>query len=83
MESEICISSVESLVNMFAGPEKNNPPKSALMRERIVELLKDEPYCHHCMATVQLRVITDYATNKAYEQVACPRCKGQGRLYYN
>lgn len=83
MESGISISSVESLVNMFSGTEKNNPPKSSLIRERIVKLLKDEPYCPHCMAAGHLRVITDYATNKAYEQVVCPCCKGQGRLYYN
>lgn len=83
LESGIHISSLESLVNMFSGTQKNNPPKSSLIRERIVELLKDEPYCLHCMAAGHLRVITDYATNKAYERVACPRCKGQGRLYYN
>lgn len=53
------------------------------MRERIVKLLENEPYCFHCMAAGHLRVRLDYATKKAYEQVACPRCKGQGRFYYN
>lgn len=83
LESGIHISSVESLVNMFSGTHKNNPPKSSLIRERIVELLKDEPYCLHCMAAGHLRVRLDYATNQAYKQVGCPRCKGQRRLYFN
>lgn len=77
------ISSIENFINLFSDTQKNNPPKSTLIRNRIVELLKDEPYCLHCMAAGHLRVIKDNATNKAYEQIPCPRCKGQGRLYYN
>ena len=77
-------SSVENLINRFSGTSQNiEPPKSTLMRDRIVKLLENEPYCLHCMAAGHLRVILDRATNKAYEQVACPRCKGQGHLYYN
>lgn len=83
LEAGIHITSVESLVNMFSGKRKNNPPKSSLIRERIVELLKDEPYCLHCLAAGHLKVTIDYATNKAYEQIACPHCKGKGKLYYN
>ena len=83
MDSGLHISSIESLINLFSRTQNTNPPKSTLIRNRIVELLKDEPYCPHCMAAGNLRVITDYATNKAYEQIACTRCKGQGRLYYN
>lgn len=83
LNSGFTISSIENLINLFSDTQKNNPPKSTLIRNRIVELLKDEPYCLHCMAAGHLRVIKDNATNKAYEQIPCPRCNGQGRLYYN
>ena len=82
LNSGFTISSIENLINQFSDTQKINPPKSTLIRNRIVELLKD-PYCLHCMAAGHLRVIKDNATNKAYEQIPCPRCKGQGKLYYN
>lgn len=82
--SEFRFSSIDNLINQFSGTTQNiDPPKSTLMRNRIVKLLENEPYCFHCMAAGHLRVISDHATNKAFEQIACPRCKGQGRLYYN
>lgn len=77
------ISYIKTFVELTSSSQNSNPPKSTLMRNRIVELLKNEPYCLHCKAAGHLRVITDYATNKAYEQVACPCCKGRGKLYYN
>lgn len=82
-DSGFHFSSIENLISLFSGTQNNNPPKSTLIRDRIVKLLENEPYCLHCMAAGHLRVSLDYATNKAHEQVACPRCKGRGRLYYN
>lgn len=83
-DSGFRFSSIENIINRFSGTTQNiDPPKSTLMRGRIVKLLESEPYCFHCMATSHLRVILDHATNKAYERIACPRCKCQGRLYYN
>lgn len=82
-DSMFHFSSIENIISLSSGTQKNKPPKSTLMRERIVKLLENEPYCFHCMAAGHLRVRLDYVTKKAYEQVACPRCKGQGRLYYN
>lgn len=75
-----------SLIEHFIGQNSSSissMPQSTLMRNRIVELLKDEPYCRHCMAAGHLKVEKDYSTNKAYEQVACSRCNGSGRLYYD
>ena len=74
---------IDNLISLCSGRQNNNPPKSSLIRERIVKLLKNEPYCLHCMAVGHLKVRTDYDTKKAYAQVACSRCKGRGRLYYN
>lgn len=84
IDSEFHFSSIGFLINQFSGTTQNiNPPKSTLIRDRIVKLLENEPYCRHCMATGHLKVRLDYSTQKAYEQVPCQRCKGRGRLYYN
>lgn len=82
-DSRFHISSIENLKSLFDRTQNNKPPKSILMREKIVKLLENEPYCPHCMGFGYLKVILDHATNKAYEQIACCRCNGCGRLYYN
>ncbi|MDE6460703.1 MAG: hypothetical protein K2K52_07755 [Paramuribaculum sp.] len=82
-DAGIRISSIVALTNLWSDTKRINPPKSALMRSRIVELLKEEPYCQHCLATGYLGVIVNEVTKKAYEQVICNRCNGSGKLYYN
>lgn len=83
IDSGFNISAIENLISLSSGTQNNNPPKSTLMRERIVKLLENEPYCPHCMAAGHLKVRIDYSTKRAYAQVACSRCNGSGKLYYN
>ena len=82
-DSSIHISDRRNFLRLSAGAKNDDPPKSTLIRNRILQLLIHEPICPHCMGAGHRRVILDFATNKAYEQVVCPRCKGHGRLYYN
>lgn len=69
--------------NLFPENQSINVPKSTTLKNRIIELLKEEPYCYHCMAAGHLKVRKDYSTDKAYEQVVCTRCNGSGRLHYD
>lgn len=82
-DSEFHSSYIDNLISLSSGTQNNNPPKSTLIRERVVKLLENEPYCLNCMAAGHLKVRTDSYTKRAYAQVACSRCKGRGRLYYN
>lgn len=68
---------------ILSGTNNCGTPQSTLMRNKIVELLKDEPYCYSCMAAGRLKVRHDSPSEKAYEQIACSRCNGSGRLYYD
>ena len=57
-------------------------PQSEIIRNRIRDLVKDEPFCLHCMAKGYLEVMQD-TDGKAYERIGCPKCKGRGKLFYD
>lgn len=77
------IISLEGLTSLLSDREQINLPKSTLIRDKIIEMLKGEPYCEHCKATGYLGVTVNEVTKKAYERVICCNCNGRGKLYYN
>ena len=77
------ITSLESLTSLLFDAEQINLPQSTLIRDEIIEMLKEEPYCEYCKATGYLGVTVNEVTKKAYEQVSCCNCNGSGKLYYN
>lgn len=56
--------------------------KTEIIRNRIRDLVKDEPFCLHCMAKGYLEVMQD-TDGKAYERIGCPKCKGRGKLFHD
>ena len=57
-------------------------PKTEIIRNRIRNLVKEESLCLNCMAKGYVEVWMD-KNGKAYERIGCPKCHGQGKLYYD
>lgn len=57
-------------------------PQTEIIRNRIRDLITDEPFCLHCMAKGYLEIMQD-TDGKAFERIGCPKCKGRGKLFYD
>lgn len=58
------------------------PSTTEIIRDRIRDLVKEEPFCLNCMAKGYVEVWMDN-DGKAYERIGCPKCHGLGKLYYD
>lgn len=56
--------------------------KTEIIRNRIRELVKDKPFCLHCMAKGHLAIMQD-SDGKTYERIGCPKCYGRGKLFHD
>lgn len=72
--------SIPSLISSTNTPPV--PSTSDIIRSRIKDLVKDKPFCLHCMSKGYLEIIRDN-DGKAYERIGCPKCYGRGKLFHD